>query len=42
MRWLNEEQKLKISKKAVINMITEEDIPDEIKSFFRGVRQAIH
>lgn len=42
MKWLNEEKHLKISKKALINQIGEDDIPDEIKDFFQSVKQAMH
>lgn len=42
MRWLSEDKRLKISKKAVVDMITEDNIPDEIKSFFDDIKQAMH
>lgn len=42
MAWINEELKLKISKKALYEGLEEFDIPDEIKEFFSSVKQAIH
>ena len=42
MAWINEELKLKISKKALYEGLEEFDIPDEIKEFFYNVKQAIH
>lgn len=42
MRWLNEEKHLKISKKALIHQLSEDDIPQEIKDFFQSVKQAMH
>lgn len=42
MAWINEELKLKISKKALYEGLEEFDIPDEIKEFFNSVKQAIH
>ena len=41
MRWLNEEKHLKISKKLLIEQLEENDIPEEIKSFFHTVKSAM-
>lgn len=42
MRWINEDLKLKLSKKSLYDELTEDDIPNEIKTFFDNVRQAMH
>lgn len=42
MHWLNEEKKLKISKKAIIAELHTEDIPKEIKDFLQGIKQAMY
>lgn len=42
MAWINEELKLKISKKALYEGLEQTDIPDEIKKFFDSVKQAMH
>ena len=41
MAWLNEEKKLKISKKALMEEITEADIPEEIQLFFNEIKNAM-
>ena len=41
MAWINEELKLKISKKALYDGLEEDDIPSEIKEFFNSVKQAM-
>ena len=41
MSWLNEEKKLKISKKALISNIGIDDIPEEIRTFFDSIKQAM-
>lgn len=40
--WLNEEKKLKISKKAIISELQIDDIPDEIQEFLYRIKQAMH
>lgn len=42
MQWLNGEKHLKISKKALIHQLGEDDIPEEIKDFFQSIKQAMH
>ena len=42
MAWINEELKLKISKKALYDELEENDIPNEIKEFFDSIKQAMH
>ena len=39
--WLNDEKKLKISKKGLIANVTADDIPDEIKQFFSNIKTAM-
>lgn len=39
--WLNSEKHLKISKKALINELMVDEIPEEIKSFFESIQQAM-
>lgn len=41
LAWLNEEKKLKISKKGLISDICAEDIPNEIRVFFEEVKKAM-
>ena len=41
MAWLNEEKKLKISKQALMEEITEADIPEEIQLFFNEIKNAM-
>ncbi len=41
MSWLNNEKKLKISKKALIANVSVDDIPTEIKVFFQNIKQAM-
>lgn len=42
MAWINEELKLKISKKALYDELEENDIPNEIKDLFDNIKQAMH
>ena len=42
MQWLNGDKHLKISKKALIDQLCEDDIPEEIKDFFISVKQSMH
>ena len=42
MACINEELKLKISKKALYDELEENDIPNEIKEFFDSIKQAMH
>ena len=41
MHWINSEKHLKISKKALINQLHEDDIPEEIKVLFQSIKQAM-
>ena len=41
MGWLCEEKKLKIPKKALLTDLKIDDIPDEIRSFFESIKQAM-
>ena len=41
MHWINEELHLKLSKKALIGAIDESDIPDEIKTWFSDIKNAV-
>lgn len=41
MAWLNEEKKLKISKKALLSDLEISDIPEEISEFFSSIKQAM-
>lgn len=41
MSWLNEEKKLKISKKALIANLEATDISEEIQSFFESIKNAM-
>ena len=40
--WLNEEKKLKISKKAIISELQIDDIADEIRAFLFGIKRAMY
>ena len=42
LAWINEEKKLKLSKKHLISELTVEDIPDEIRDFLLGIKQAMY
>ncbi len=42
MGWINDELKLKISKKEIINQLTEDEIPKEIKDFLLSIKDAMH
>ena len=42
LAWINEEKKLKLSKKHLISELTVDDIPDEIRDFLRGIKQAMY
>ena len=42
MDWINGDLKLKISKKEVLNQLTEDDIPEEIKKFLLSIKSAMH
>lgn len=39
LTWLNENKKLKISRKGLISDIRVEDIPDEIRAFFEEIKK---
>lgn len=41
MRWINEEKRLKISKKALLGQLEIDDVPHEIKIFFQDIRNAM-
>lgn len=41
LAWLNEDRKLKISRKGLISDIRVEDIPDEIRTFFEEIKKAM-
>lgn len=41
MRWLNEDNHLTISKKALVDHLEEQDIPDEIKNLFNSIHYAL-
>ena len=41
LAWLNEDRKLKISRKGLISDIKVEDIPDEIRTFFEEIKKAM-
>ena len=41
LAWLNEDKKLKISRKGLISDIRVEDIPDEIRTFFEEIKKAM-
>ncbi len=42
MAWINDDLKLKISKKALYDVLEKNDIPNEIKAFFERVKLAMH
>lgn len=42
LHWLNEEKKLKISKKYIIAELQVDDIPEEIEKFLNGIKQAMY
>jgi hypothetical protein len=41
LSWLNDEKKLKISKRGLISNVIADDIPDEIKQFFDSIKRAM-
>ena len=41
LAWLNEDRKLKISRKGLISDMRVEDIPDEIRTFFEEIKKAM-
>ncbi len=42
LSWLNEEKKLKVSKKAIIAELQIDDIPNEIREFLSRIKQAMY